>query len=438
MEKPGLVDLLLLPLKWLERSRGWKRRGLSFLYLVIFTVVCVLGWHELHLWRLPNIGEPFDEAKYGTVTVAEADNAIPLYEKAAGLLKPESVEIKRLISKYNFDVWASADPAVKRAVEEAGPAFEVWLEASNRSDALFIQPNQMKIETYFPFIGKLRRLTRLAQAEAARRRETGDLNGAWTYYRSLLRTSRLVGLHGNSQSRFLGNAFLRASVTGITLWTDDPATTSEMLKRAIADVEVCQAMTPPNSEMIRTEYFAEKNALSHTENWTRYGIDRAEDEQYWYLHLPGGRTVERFLLREPERSQRVHRLITAGILAQCDRPRWARPKVFSAPLAHLSSIYEIDEKTPRAVASISPASLQDWAERSAYSRLAEPIISFFLRLDGEAGIFDTLRLRMAERAYQLDHGQPPRTYSDLLGDYLKRLPDGIESIDPLNATPVEK
>jgi hypothetical protein len=34
---------------------------------------------------------------------------------------------------------------------------------------------------------------------------------------------------------------------------------------------------------------------------------------------------------------------------------------------------------------------------------------------------------MAERAFVIERGRPPKRYGELLGPYLKRLPDGIES-----------
>ena len=55
-------------------------------------------------------------------------------------------------------------------------------------------------------------------------------------------------------------------------------------------------------------------------------------------------------------------------------------------------------------------------------------------IDAEVGILDNLRLRMAERAYQLDHGRPPKTYSELLGPYLATLPEGIEPGDSIGGT----
>jgi hypothetical protein len=34
MDMPGLADLMIAPLTLLEQSKGWKRRGLAFFYLM--------------------------------------------------------------------------------------------------------------------------------------------------------------------------------------------------------------------------------------------------------------------------------------------------------------------------------------------------------------------------------------------------------------------
>lgn len=38
---------------------------------------------------------------------------------------------------------------------------------------------------------------------------------------------------------------------------------------------------------------------------------------------------------------------------------------------------------------------------------------------------------MAERAFVLERGRPPKTYGELLGPYLNTLPEGIEPEDRL-------
>ena len=191
----------------------------------------------------------------------------------------------------------------------------------------------------------------------------------------------------------------------------------------------------PNSDMIRTEYFALSAALNRPDEWNRYmdsGADGPGGAGMWYNHLSFVPPIRRFLLREPERSLRVLRLVTAGVLAQCDRPRANRAKLLSSSYM----IYNVDDRTPAVVASMTPEELQSWVERSAYKYLLPPLNLMLTTVDFEASTFDQFRLSMAGRAYEIERGKPASTYSDLLGPYLKSLPDGIEPADPL-AAPVD-
>ncbi len=430
MEKPGLVDYLILPLKWLERSKGWKRRGLVLLYSLIFLAGSALSWRELHLWRLPNIVEPFDVAKYGTVTLAESDNARPLYEQAVALMHRPLPSVQSLYMRgYKFDAWATADPLLRQWVEENRPALATWLQATERPDFLLRQPNQMQISSNLDLIQSFREFNRMALTEGARRREAGDLEGAWVYYRGVIRSSRHAGRYGGLIQRLIGHVILTVAQPSIVQWTQHPAQTSALLRQAIRDIEVCQAMTPPKSTMIRVEYYVIRDALDHPSDWKRYGIDESNLETYWYMNLTGVSATRLFLLREPERSHRVNRLITAGLLAQIDRPRWARPKLFSEQYM----LYENDDRTPWQLRSIGPEALSGWADHSAVRFLMPGYSSAIARLDFEPGIFDHWRLQMAERAYQIDHGQPAKTYADLIGSYLAELPEGMEPGDALSA-----
>jgi hypothetical protein len=408
---------------------------LVLLYLAIFTVATALSWRQLHLLRLPYIREPFDEAKYGTVEVPESANSLPLYLEAERLLVPYANDLKQLPDKaWNFDQWASLDPAIRRWVEASRPALGVWLRATERTDAFLIQPNRITIATRLEPQQAIRELAKLALFEGSRSLESGDLDGAWTYYRSVLRSSRHANLHGSVINRLIGYQTLRKSRPSVERWIDSPSTTPQMLRQAILDVEACQAMTPPMSEMIRNEYFMMKNTLNQTEHWSQYGFQRSEDQANWVYHLPGFVASKNFLLREPERSQRVLRLVTAGVLAQCDRPRWARPRFFNDQYW----VYDLDARTPAAVASISPEALTRWAEDSAFSTISSPLNNIMSNLESEPGIFDNFRLRMAERGFQIEHGRPATTYGELLGSYLKELPEGIEAADPIGPPSVTK
>ena len=427
MEKPGLVDLAIAPLTWLERSRGWKRRGLAFLYLLISMTVGVLGWRELSLWRLPNAPEPFDVAKFGRIEVPDSENAMVAYRSAfarTGELEYRDYQVAQ--KAWSVTDWSVADPEVRRWAEDHRHFLPIWLPATELRESLLVEPESMEMGTNLGPVQSLRPFVRLALLEGSRLEQDGDLAGAWTHYRAALRASRHAGMHGGVNQRLIGSSLLRQSRPRIEAWTENPKVTPGLLRQAIADVEACAAMTSPASEMVRVEYFVYRAAVNGPELWSKFSDSGPYCTSEWYNHVTGIRWAQRFLRHEPERSHRVLRLITAGYLAQCDRPPPLRPRLMFPPFM----IYDQNSTTPAAVRSITPEDLNAWAKDSVMDSLANSSSHLQPLIDAEPGTFDGLRIKMAERAFEIDHGKPPKTYGELLGPYLKSLPEGLEPGDP--------
>jgi hypothetical protein len=432
MDRPGLLELMVAPLTWVERTKGWRRVGLVLLYLLIATAGGLLGWRELSLRKIPGLAEPFDEAKLGTVNVRDADNAMIGYAEAARRIKPLANQALQDAGKtWSFNDWSSADASVRRWTEENRPALELYLRAADRPDALLYQPKAYTIETPFDQVHGLREFARLAILEGSRREQAGDLEGAWRCYRAILRSSRHVGRHGAALQRLIGHSLLTQGRSPSMAWANHPGVTSAMLRRAIDDVGECAALTSPASEMIRAEYFATRSALDHPDRWQKLGLEEnPENASDWYRQYPIYHQARRFLRHEPERSRRLLRLIVAGQLAQCDRPRDLRPKVVSPNFL----IYDLDDRTPAALRSIEPGELDFLARESVLGTFTS-LQRVLARTDFEVATLNQLRLEMAERAYKLDHGKPPKTYGEFLGAYLKALPEGIEPGDSTTSGP---
>jgi hypothetical protein len=419
MDKPLLADLMIAPLKLLERSKGWKRRGLALLYLTIVLTVGILAWRATSLWRLPNSPEPFDLAKYGRVEVPDADNAMVAYREVFsrfGDLDARSLRVSD---------WSTADPEVRRWAEDHRRALEAWVPTNDRPDSLLVQPEEFRMRTNLEPLQWIRPYVGLALLEGSRLEQSGDLAGAWRMYRATLRASRHAGRHGGTIQRLVGDAILNQTCARIGAWIDRPGMTPELLRRAIGDVEACRAMTSPASEMASAEYFSARDAVNDTDLWWKLTDSGPYSNVNWYNQFDAGRWAYRFVRREPERSARVLRLITAGYLAQCDRPREHRPKL----LFPISMIYDHDAMTPPSVRAISPAALESWSRDSIVMELGPFNTTLQRHLDAEAGTFNHLTLTMAERAFVIERGRPPKRYGELLGPYLKALPDGIESQD---------
>jgi hypothetical protein len=183
--------------------------------------------------------------------------------------------------------------------------------------------------------------------------------------------------------------------------------------------------------MVRAEYFQTRSILDDSKIWSGHHFGGADGNTQWLNHITFVPEARHFLMREPERSQRVLRLITAGLLAQCDRPPATRPALASRNYL----IYEVDPSSPRVFSKLTPQELEIWAGRTTiigFNGNYHPAV--MTRIDAEPGIFDTFLIHMAERAYEIEHGKPPQTYADLLGAYLRVLPEGFEPIDRVSAS----
>jgi hypothetical protein len=426
MEKSGWLDRAIAPLHWLERARGWKRRGLLVLYVLIGLVGGVFGWRELSFWRLPDAPEPFDLARLGRVELADSANAMVAYR--AIFARFGEVEHPNNVDRRAWDGsdWATADPLDRRWAEDHRAALAAWLPATDLRESLLVQPEALEMGTLLGPVQTLRSYARLALLEGSRLQEAGDLAGAWRLYRAALRASRHAGMHGGAVQRCIGIAVLRLARPRVESWALDPRVTPDLLRRAIADVEACAAMTSPASEMIRAEYFSARAALKLPELWVNLVDSGPYSRTDWTNHVTGVRWVRRFLRREPERTARVLRLIAAGYLAQSDRPPSLRPRLLFPEFM----IYDHDPLTPAAVRSISPEDLNAWAKASVMGALGSFGNTVQALVDAEPGTFDRLRIRMAERAFEIERGRPARTYGDLLGPYLRALPPGFEPEDP--------
>ncbi len=59
-----LISILLAPARAIERTRGWRRRGLLVVYALIAAAILIPLWRRSQLAGLPDALEPFDVAAF--------------------------------------------------------------------------------------------------------------------------------------------------------------------------------------------------------------------------------------------------------------------------------------------------------------------------------------------------------------------------------------
>ncbi len=187
---------------WIARPVGWilgsRRRTCRAMLVLLAMVAGPALWWRTQLIGLPDIGDPFDVSAFQTFTIPDDRNAYSDYRRASSLFKPWALYAATAGSRVNLAArWSQAGPEVKRWAEDNREALAVYRQGTELPDALDEIPRfeGMHVERWDMHL-TLGSLVRLALLEGSRLEELGDMEGAWGWYRAVLRSIHHVGLHG--------------------------------------------------------------------------------------------------------------------------------------------------------------------------------------------------------------------------------------------------
>jgi hypothetical protein len=425
---PTLV-LLAAPVRWVGQSR---RRILAAVLLILAIMASPPAWWAMQLIGLPDVGDPFDVAEFQKSTIADDRNAFVLYAQAATLLKSRvenqgkpgaRVNLVRF-SRTTFARWSDAQPEFRRWVEENREALAVYRRGALRPDAL--ERTVGFDRASFQIFEALSSLQFMAFLEASRLEEDGDMAGAWGWYHAQLRTMHHIGMRGSIARRDEIVRWNREFRNRLMTWADDPRTTPVLLRQALDDVVACESLAPSEVDSLKSAYLDVQWLLDSPANPGRH-VPIARFRRFWNPNytLDPERLQEvwdwwRFLRREPERSRRVIRLITANWLAYFELPAEKRPR--PDPSVVSLDFYALGPGAPAQARALAPGSLDAWFE-TAYD--AQQVLRL---LDGtrartvERVNHVDLLVLLATELYHRDHGTDPPTPAALVGRYLKSLP----------------
>jgi hypothetical protein len=419
---PIVLRAFLAPAFWLERAKGRNRLGLAILYMNVLSLATLLVWRASSLNGLPDVGEPFDRTALERIDLPDSENAFTFYRQAIAQLNRLDAGDGRLVG--TFQPLDRATDAAHRWLGRNREALALWRQGSEQPKALLVRPRELRLETDLRSVEHLGTFARLAILEATRLQEAGDLEGAWGWYRAVLRSSRHAGMYGGLMQRLAGYRILYLASGPVSGWATSPRVDTALLRRALDDVLICESLTPPASGAIQTEYLSLMKALDDTKGLVRQGLC---DDRVWYHHVPGWLDATVFFHREPERSRRVARLIFANWLAQCDLAPPQRT-TRGTPV----ELYQPGPEAPPAARPLDTEALERWCGSTLILGNFLPIVPADLRtIDRESSIWARLEVTMAELLYQRDHGDPPATLGQLVGPYLKHLPPGRDADDPV-------
>jgi hypothetical protein len=436
------------PTSAIGRLRTERGRALGLGVLgALLAVLVVWIWGTRNLDGLPDVGDPFDvAAARRPIDVPDSDNAYVLYVEATGAMSKGTPAIYQVA--FDELTWAKAGDNVRDFVDKNRPALDLWREGSERPAAIYNQPGNLAIDTLLPVVQEVAFLAGLAGLEGTRHEQDGAMDQAWNWYRAMLRSSRHVGMHGVLVERMIGARQHKVAARHIMRWAADPRVDAKLLRQALDDTFVADAMTPPPSETLKLEYLIYLRDLAEM----RVMVND--------IPMPGGRfglleqivaatgaksQIQRICLRatnDVERSRRATRLLFANWLAQIDKPEGRRaPIAISKP----TLIYAADPTAPPAARAVAPENLSMAIDHTALARqmfrpagmtatTGTPMSRSPWERDGllarEPRHRAALIVKLAAELFRREHNKAPTTAGALVGPYLRVLPEGIDKDEP--------
>ncbi len=359
--------------------------------------------------------------------------------------KPPRLLPKEPDTPANYD-WKTAGPEQRRpgstgvrTLSESGG------EGTERPDASYINPAVLTFETKLDIAQNLRSFGRLALLQGSRLEDQGDFEGALDWYLALLRSTRHCGKRGTMVERLIGIAMHRWASTRLIRWSADPKVDARMLRKALDAAIAADVATPPTSESLKAEYLNLLHTISDPEVMVRLHESVAASNQPAGSPTLSGQggwkssliRVRRRAINEPERSRRVIRLIFANWLAYCDLPPSRQPPKVTSATGHtltgpasaiLGEFFVAGNDAPRSARALPPEKLAQWFGSTMDARMALPaFLAFDKALARERSAQAGLLFNLANALYKREHGQYPEHTEDLVGPYLKALPDGYKT-----------
>jgi hypothetical protein len=414
-----------------KRLRQLALAATALLIALSVTAVGIAIWWLTSLNGLPDIGDPFDVPGFRAIKLPEEQNAFTYYRRAQESIR-RFPELSRAASAGLPSVaWSKTDPRVREWVSGNGAALGWLLKGADQADGILVPGTLSDVDrddTARVF------LTWVALMEGGRREEAGDMAGAWTFYRAVLRITSHLSRRANFRERFSTNAKLDGLRNRLQSWAADPRTTIAQLREALDELMGKGMTLDPDSFSLKREYLELKQLIDDpsgdlAQGWGNDLLYRFADMQLPPDLAARVYAARRFLLREPDRSRRVLRLVFANWLAQCEIPPEQRTKPAVKVLLQVSvdntalPVYPVGPEASAGARVPSPQQIAEWLVSTHDTRsLLGNSLRRYVRLE-ERRTYRNLVILVATELYRRERNSDPPNDEALVGTYLKRLPD---------------
>jgi hypothetical protein len=398
--------------------------------MVVVAVGVVLS-RAVRLIGLPDVGDPFDVAEFRALnTLPEKRDADVLIRQAAARASkmPERVAVRQI---GTIRTWSKVDPRLRGWFEANGDALALFRKGTERPDGIVSHRVEMGEDSDDLEFGTL---VWLAMLEGLRLEERGDMEGAWGWYRTVLRTRVLMMRRGSVFQRWLVDSQCEVLRKRVDSWAADRRTGIRLVCRALDDVLACEPKPEWDAYALKIEYLSMMRELDRPDSPVPHGTNRELDYRIANVKLPGELTsrlyaARRLVHNDTEVSRRVLRLAFANWLANARESAAQRRKpsaVASFELVNWNVAVPFFATSPDAPAAARTMSPDELASRLLTARDAKWLLNnwpwWSVRIS-EKRMHANLVTLLAGELYYSDYGTLPPSDDALVGPYLDRLPD---------------
>ncbi len=363
--------------------------------VILLLISAPLVFRAIRLSRVPPADEPFDTKSVLAFVVPDADNAFVEYRAASTMLVSRDPKANyEVFEKTQSDGWEHATEPVRNWLDANRPYMELVRKGTAKSDAQSVRASELRADTSLTSeLQNAREFSRLVRLEVLQLLAEGKTEEAWSWLLTSFRMSRQFGRHGPMIERLVGIGTHAATAEGMVKWANDPQVTTELLRRAMRDLQLEQKRTPPLSACLQTEY------LSVIASWKS-------------LWPSGVETVLFNVTGESELNERIYRHLFANWLAQADKPRQQRTKI-------LSGLFVFESDPASAKRQPSASDVSGYIHQSVMAALLVPSgQQFFIATDREAARDTVLLTVLALELFAREHGHYPEKLDELVPDFL--------------------
>lgn len=379
------------------------------LLLLGLLLVAPFLYRGYRIASIPDIGDPFDVKAFGTVDIAPADNAMTQYAVATSLLHKFPYSGGDDLEKAFEHGWPQTSAVIRKWLHDNQPALTEWRKGTGCSQAVVIQPKDLRIDSPLEEIQEARQFIHLARLQAMHCAHDGDLEAAWGWLLAAVRASRHVEQNGCVVQRLIGISMFNNAAIGIKRWAEHPEVTADLLRNAQTDFREADQLTPPNSVAMKVEYVSLLNTLKDSESSHECLI--GEGYGGWKTH-----SMSLFVMGEPEFSLRVFQHVFRNYLSELDKPKRDRVPLASVAL----NLYALPSGT---ATKLSAFELERVVESAVLTKSTLPSVAQVdIAMQHEAATRAAVSFMLACQLHRRLHGDWPTKVEDLVPDILAEPP----------------